>query len=699
MAMPGHAQQAPGGRFAFADTTLMRDTLGLTFEGLFPIADSLGLEPDTLRALSIRYRYTLPRLLKLSDSLGVVVDSVGSVMLRERFNPLATTNRRRPVAFTYRSTYEIEQYSTAWTNGSEFFVPAGKVRISGNTSSRFDRREQGGRTNLDQTRGMSTRADWVFSRNLSAGGVLDLSRTDNRARGSINNFTIDDSRFSLSVLNRHQPRPGMTSELSLSSGLVDYSGADKEQRGLSGGLNAKVRNTSGWITHDASGGLSGNFARTRLPGAEQYSRTTDFSDNLRGTLGLFSTAPMGFNFNYNLRDSKVETPADSGKIQQVLTGSQGMDGTLRLRRDNDRYVTVGGRFGNSQQANATYVTSQNSRKDRGLTASGRYRIREWSLDGSFGRSLGTTKYPRLTPSGGYVEDRDSRSVDGTLQWNLSSRFTARANGSVRLDRYRYAILGSYSSTKVPRDQYDQSYRVEGKYTYSERFNTGLVLEVGRSLFVNIPSASTAANTETRRYRSSWDWTFHLLPGLTATQNNSLNASYVYYTFLPASADRLVLDYFTHTSINADVTPRLHIDVSNDFRYQPTGGYAPLDPPLDDGNSYFSQSDENFLSILGASMTYSLGQALSLSVIPTYTATDRNGISDGAAVKQSATRTLNLSGAANLNFPIGRKGQLTGSLSRNFNADRRIAYISGAPDNQPATEYDFWSGRLQLSWDL
>ena len=59
MAMPGRAQQAAGGRFAFADTTLLRDTLGLSFEGLFPLADSLKISPDTLRALSIRYRYSL----------------------------------------------------------------------------------------------------------------------------------------------------------------------------------------------------------------------------------------------------------------------------------------------------------------------------------------------------------------------------------------------------------------------------------------------------------------------------------------------------------------------------------------------------------------------------------------------------------------------------------------------------------------
>src|SRR5215471_15036971 len=105
--LPGRAQQAPQGRFAFADTTLLRDTLGLSFGNLFPLADSLGMNPQDLRDLSVRYRYTLERLLKLSDSLHVVVDSVGPVMQRERFNPLATSARRTGNQFSYKSSYDI----------------------------------------------------------------------------------------------------------------------------------------------------------------------------------------------------------------------------------------------------------------------------------------------------------------------------------------------------------------------------------------------------------------------------------------------------------------------------------------------------------------------------------------------------------------------------------------------------------------
>ena len=73
----GRASEAQGSRFAFADTTLLRDTLDLRFDRLFPLADSLRILPDTLRALSVRYQLSLEHLVSLADSMRVPVDSVG----------------------------------------------------------------------------------------------------------------------------------------------------------------------------------------------------------------------------------------------------------------------------------------------------------------------------------------------------------------------------------------------------------------------------------------------------------------------------------------------------------------------------------------------------------------------------------------------------------------------------------------------
>ena len=108
---PGRAEEGTSSRFAFADTTLLRDTLDLHFVRLFPLADSLRMTPDTLRALSIRYQLSIERLVAIADSMRVPVDSVGAMMERQQFSPLAVTSRTTN-AFRYSSSYIIAQTST-----------------------------------------------------------------------------------------------------------------------------------------------------------------------------------------------------------------------------------------------------------------------------------------------------------------------------------------------------------------------------------------------------------------------------------------------------------------------------------------------------------------------------------------------------------------------------------------------------------
>ncbi|HEY2953815.1 MAG TPA: hypothetical protein VGK89_01055 [Candidatus Eisenbacteria bacterium] len=698
-ALPGRAQQSTQGRFAFADTTLLRDTLGLSFEGLFPLADSLGMTPDSLRALSIRYRYALGRLLTLADSLGVVVDSVGPVLRRERFNPLAAAGARNSRSFAYNSTYDIGRNSSTWVNGSDYSLVAGSIIVNSNTSIQIDRRRAGGITNLDQTQALATRADWKFSNNFSLGGSANLDRTDNRTRGAIYNQSINNSLFQVSARSRQQPARGLNSELNLSGGLLKVSGSTQEKSGLSGDVNGRVRYLRGsWLVNDLGGQLTGNLARTGSPGSLERSNTRDLSNSVRGTMGLFTSAPVGLNLNYNLQNSRVEIPAELNAIQQVRTGRNGLDATLRLRIDNDRYLSFAERLNSSRQANASVPSSQNTSNDQGFTLSGRYGIRALSLDASFGRLLGTSKYPFRGQNGGYGEDRDNRNVDATLTWTLSRFINAKAAGGVSLSRSRYFVLGNYPNLPVPRDSYRQYYRLEGRYSPSPKVGSGVRLEVNRTLQVNLPAASTAANSESRGYRAAWDWNYRLLSGLTATQTNQINADYTYYTFLPASSDRLSLDYYTHTVLNAVILPSLQLDVTHDYRYQPSGGYAPIDP-LGEGPSYFSQADDGRSSSLKANLRYRASSALSLNVSPEYTASDRHSVSEGVVVPQRTSRTLIFTGGASLNFTLGEHGQLTGDIGRRFQADGTTEYQSGAPRPRPSSEYDFWTGSLRLSWGL
>jgi len=119
LSRPGRAQDASG-RFAFADTTLMRDTLGLHFARLFPLADSLNITPDTLRALAIRYRYQPERLVSLADSLQMPVDSVGPYFDRERFNVLSTAGQQARNNFRYTTGYIVGLASSSWTNNADW---------------------------------------------------------------------------------------------------------------------------------------------------------------------------------------------------------------------------------------------------------------------------------------------------------------------------------------------------------------------------------------------------------------------------------------------------------------------------------------------------------------------------------------------------------------------------------------------------
>jgi hypothetical protein len=693
--LPGSAQQSDtSGRFAFADTTLLRDTLDLSFEELFPLADSLRVIPDTLRALSIRYRFPLRRLVHVADSLAVPVDSVGAVLERERFNPLAA--RTQDVnEYRWTSTYFIQQTSTTWTNASDWNRVRGPLFVINRTYIDLMRTTTGGTTNLRQSRKAETEAGWRFSPGVSLGGRLVVDRFDTRDPGSLNdeNDATDDVQVSLRT--RQKPRPGLTSELNLFTGFLDQSKTRLIKRGWSGEMNGRVRWQRGrWLTSDVSGQVTGNLARTRLPSALTDVDTRDRSANVGGTLGLWTSSPVGVNLNYRIRDVLVETPLDSGRIQQVQTGNNSADLSIRGRLDESRQLSVSGGYRTSKGAQSTSLSSINTRRDLEMSVEGRYPLFGASLEGQFRNALGLSRFPRRGADGGYGESLHVRSVRGTATRRLGDKFSLRLDGQVELSSYRYYRIGQYPTPPVNRDQYRQSYKADVSYAPRDGLTSTVLLEVSRNLGINIPAASTASNTENHSYRAGWVWSYRLLRGLTATQSNSITADYQFFPFL-REKNRLSLLYNSATALNAVLSPRVTLNLTHTAGYQPSGNYT-FQP---DGLEAFSRADENRNYRLGLQATYTPTPGISFTVAPDYYATGRKNTVDGRLQPQRSDTSFNFAGGANVNVPVGSRGRLTGTLNRTYRTSSAVTWVRSTPQEQPGVPQDYWNGNLVFSWEL
>ena len=693
--IPGHAQQAVSSRYAFADTTLLRDTLGLKFDRLFPVADSLNLTPDTLRALSVRYRWTLKRLVWLADSLRMPVDSVGAYLYRERTNPLASTISRL-TTFTYSSGYTVQQTSSAWSNTGDYKVVLGSLYLQNTTTIQIDRYTADNRGM--QSRSAGTEGGWRFSPDFSLGARANLDRFNSHDPGSRESEDERKNDFLLSVRTRQQPREALHSEVNFFSGLLDLSNRTQIKRGASADLNGTVRLQSRHVTHDLSGQVNGNLSRTRNPTARTSSNTSDLSNNLRGTLGLLPGKPVGLNLNYSIRRIRVATPVDSVTIQKQRTFNSGADATLRLRLDNDRYLNVTGRYADLDEKKGGTFNSSSSRRERGFGLDGRFLLAGWNLEGRFSLSNTHAEYPKRDTAGGYGESLRVASIDGTVSRNLTRKILVRASGGVSLNTYRYYLIGMYRNPPVDHDQYRQNYRIDAQYSGSARFNSGIVLDVARNILVNIPAASTTLNSVINTYRAEWRWSYRLLTGLTATQTNSLGADYTdYNNDKSPKEDQLSLDYSTATSLNAVLSPRFTMDVRHNLKHQPGGTYT----EFADGLYYLSRSVVSDSYTLSARLAYTPGPALSFYVQPDYATTERDaaGAESGTLVPTSTDRSLNFSAGANLNLPLGAKGRLTGDILRTYRGYRSIGYNGGEAVVGSLSGSDYWNGSLQVSWEL
>lgn len=700
--LPGSAQQAGSSRYAFSDTTLLRDTLGLDFRRLFPAADSLEVTPDSLRAWMIRWRWDIPRLVFLADSLGMPVDSVGPVLWRERYNPLSSASQvRTRNDFRYSSSYDVSKTSSTWTNLSLYNAQHGPYYLNQTTNIELIRSKSAGRIIPQQTRESTTEVGSRFSKTFSLGGQARLYRFNTRDPGAPTGTAETLNEFQFSARTKQQVRRGLSTELNLLTGyLDDEKTATELKRGATGKLDGRIRAQRGqWFSHDLSGQVTGNMARTRRPEETVDLNSRDLSSNLRGTLQLFNSTPYGMNLGWSTRRTRVESPFTAVQVftpyydtlkvyglTQVKTANDAADATIRLRRDSDRYLNLSGSIGKSK-------TQSGTRADQGARATLRWMLLSWALDGNYNDTHTRADFTRQRGGGGYVERSASRSAQAQATRSFG-RITTKLTTDISLGRYRYTATADSATPPATRDSYRQSYRVDGIYTPSQKLTTNLALEVSLTRAINLERRASSSNSDTRTYRGTWVWNYRLMRGLTATQTNSISADYQFYPF-NATRNQLSLGYSTETRLAAVVTPRFNIDLRHTASEQPRGSYT----VFGDGNEYLQLSDDNKSFGLSTSISYRPSNALALVLTPDYTANERSGTTNGVETKQRDDRRVNMTGSMQLDLPISRRGRLTGRIGRTYSDQRSTSYTSGVGTLSPRAESDFWNGRLEMTWAL
>ena len=710
-ALPGQAQQGVSARYAFADTTLLRDTLGLHFDGLFPAADSLQMPPDTLRALLIRYRLVVPRIsivrmIQLADSLGQPVDSVGPVFTRERYNPLATRGAHQGVTeFQYTSGYDIQRTTTTWTNGSQYRLARGPTYLNNVTNIELQRFNSGGLITQRQNREATTEAGMTVNKSVSLGGRSYQLRFFSIDPGSPTTQDETKNEYSLTARAKKSNKAVLT-EASLRSGWLDDVASTSIKRGFSGSADGRLRLQRGTtISHDLSGSISGNLSRTHTPGQLFEHNTRDISTNVRGNLALLPNAPVGLNVNYAFRHTRVETPFTAarydttpgpparvdtvrfGLINSIVNRGRSGDATLRVRVDNDRYLNLTGNLNLSDSPTGT-------RQDNGGKASLRWLLSGAALDANYGDTRAKSIFVRQRGGGGYREDDVTRAADAQLVRSLGQKFVGKLIANIGLDQFRYVAQADSATPPTPRDSYRQQYSIEVNYNASEKMTSGIMLQVGLSREINISAATTGSNSDTRSYRCEWRWNYRMFRSLTVTQNNQLTADYQSFPFVP-DRNTLSLNHNTITSLSAQLPGAFFIDLQHNTSRLPRGSYV----RQSDGFDYLQLSDDSRNYTLNVSIRYQPAPALGIHLEPRYTSSERSGTVNDVQTKERTDKHLDFSGGVDLNWKVGRKGQLTGRVGRTYSDTRTINYQNGVGTLTPRSETDFWNGNLQLSWNL
>jgi len=693
-------------RFVNPDTTLLRDTLDISFDRIFVLADSLRCTPDTLRALAIRYAFNLERLVFLADSMHVHdMDQLGARIEETRGLILATAGQQG-VTFVYGSGYNTSQTQTNWSNTLDYTWVQGARVLRNRTNVSLTRQTGGANQTKLQTRRSETSVGWLLSPRVSVGGRVNLYGSAHLDR-TIYSFTDDNSDVQMSMETKHDPLPGLHVEFNLYEGVTNQDKGTSSRSGYLGEVNGRMRYERGdWLAWEMSGVLNGSHLRTRTFNTPFY--TTDLANRTNGSLALFQAAPVSarVDFSYDAPHSE-QVPPPSGLggqlfITRFSSKTRTLKGSMRFQRSSDTYLDVSGDLGDRQTpvntgaGNVTYADDVSFGNDRSTTVSGNTRLLGWALNSTLLLSRSELFTPRVRSDARFHERAvsSSRSLETNLSRPLTTRLTARLAASISLDSYDYSVNTTAADATPDRDSPRQSWRVEGTYQASESYRNTVSLEVSRWQDLNISGAASASNTENRNYRAGWQWTARLTPGLTANQTNSINAGYLRQLFNPAQ-NRLSIHYTTVTTLNALITPRLAMDITHNADFEPSGAYR----VNQDGVEAFSPSGDARNYVLNASVRYTASPSLTLTLNPVYYYRGNGVRTNGVSVPQRAVKTLSLSGGANVNLAVGNQGRLTGQISRQFNDQGTLEYGGPTAGIVHRTEYDYWQGSLQFSWKL
>jgi hypothetical protein len=715
---PSRAQTANlGSKYMFADTTLLRDTLGLSFGGLFPLADSLRMDPAALRSLSISYRWTLQRLVKMSDSLGIPVDSVGPYIERERFNPLANVTRAN--SFTYTSTYAVSQTTNSWGNVGDYSLTRGLLQIHNSTDVEMTTNMSGSIKSIQQNRNANTDLNWKYSRNLSLGTTLGMVGSDNFSEGGLYNQSTRTNNFGFTLHSAQMPASWATTHVNLQAGFLDDNSSVRTKRGPSGTFQADARLSRPWLNANLRGSLSGDISRLSVPNDDTIPgpnpvRSSSTNRSLSGTIGLWQSAPVGLNLNFSSNQTTNATPGtirvdtlslaplqlrQTTDVLNLPNGTNGLDAEFRVGSGTDRDLKISGHLGSNDSKSQSTVSSQltsRSATDKKAASHGDYLLGPVRFLGDFMVDRGVNEFPNYDgKGGGYRENTENRTLSGQAQWNPAP-FSIQMNANIGLNTYRYLTFGGYTATPTPRDLYSQSYTLSTTYQWAQGKNTTVILLVGRNQTVNLPAGSTASNSETHSYAATWRWNYLLMPGFTATQNNQLRADYLFYPFA-TSTNRLSLTYDTQTTLIAQLGPRFTVQIDHGATIQPSGSYVPVEGlgPTE----YFGLSDQTVTYKLNVTASYRPINAISLSFNPQYLATTRNTTVNGVLGPQRATRQLQFMPSAQVNLPVGAKGKLSGTLGRTSLAYGTQSFNSFSGNQNTVSRQDYWTGNIAFTWTL